>query len=150
MEKSYSLLIHKSINKHQQVFKNIIFPYNHGTIGAFLFAKISNLSCRYFIIRYSYIFSNANFEEIRTPIFEATELFENYSARLVEHPTTKINYIDFTSDKPVAVSLVEEDEGAFIYKNAYVKATDLKKDKEFKAALVEAAGEYLDGESFAF
>src|SRR5574344_1172482 len=71
--------------------------------------------------------------------------FEAYKERLAEKPLDEAFFFDF--NKPVAVSIIDEDEDVVINRGAKIKAVDLRKDPDFKEAFLEAADDYLNGDS---
>ena len=75
--------------------------------------------------------------------FAESKVFKDYSELLESHPTSSIKM--FTWDKPVRVSLIDEDHNRFINKSIKEKAVNLKKDADFKKNLTEAAKEFLNG-----
>lgn len=74
-----------------------------------------------------------------------TDTFKAYAERLNESPVDNIKIFDW--EKPVVVSLLDEDKGKFINKSMKKKAKKLKSDPEFKKNLDKASKAALDGDN---
>lgn len=68
--------------------------------------------------------------------FKNSDIFKNYSERLLESPSDSIKVI--TWDKPVNVSIINEDSGKEIFIGNKDKAKKLIKNTEFKKSFLEA------------
>ena len=75
--------------------------------------------------------------------FKDSKLFKTYTKRLEESPVDTIKVI--TWDKPIVVSIVNEDANLSIFSGSKDKAKKLTKNNEFKKSFVEAI-EKLDKE----